>query len=307
MKRLIIFLFFIFLLTSCQIEMSDYELVSGIAIDKINDKYIIKIEALNPKTDELIYIESESSSLNECILKIQDKSAKRAYFNYARVIILGEEYVNDGIDNLIDFILLNGYRLNIPIVISKGNATDVLKKNDKYGIVGNGIYKNLEGNKDFGGSFNIIKFYELYNDLLFNNSYSCIPVCFNDEGDISVSGGVIMDNYKLGIYIDKEDVDLINIINNNYKDNKIFINGMEIATNNIKANININEKITIKINNKEIIPYIKEEVIKMLNSNIDPFDFDKLIYHKSIKKYDDIKIDYINKIKKYEVDVIYER
>ena len=113
MKKIILLFGCLFLFTGCYDyqELSDINIVNGIAIDYQDDEYIVSFEIIkNETSDNTNEISSKivSAKNNNIALAFHEASQasnKETYFKHVNLLILSEDLAKEGIDEVIDYML----------------------------------------------------------------------------------------------------------------------------------------------------------------------------------------------------------
>jgi len=301
MKKIIILIFLI-LLTGCNNynDIGSIAVISTIAIDKNNGLYNIKINVLssNQKNEENIYSES-CININECFNNLNNKLMKRLYLTHLDLLILGNNFIKEDYDNIMNFFLTQKTSRNAFTTITVDKIDEKLLKYDS---------KDINNILDFSinGLAKKVTFDEIIKNIL-NYKLSYIPYIENKE-ELELKGyKVIYDENKL---LNKEESIAVNLIQNNIKSINILLdknnyklencNTTNIINNNININLNC-DYIGKKENKDKLNNYLKNIILNYINNNSSNY-FDYLIYkfdkNKSNKKIYkiDISLNYIENI-----------
>lgn len=327
MKKIISILFILMCLTGCwnYKELDDYSIVTGIAIDKKDDDFLVSVLISNAKKDssssnsssQNVVYSGKGDSIFKALKQVSLISPKELYLDHFSILILSEQVAKEGIYNISDFFLrYPNARKDFSVVIAKDcKASDTLKiVSPLTDYPSQSLSDNIKFTSELQGTiFNLN-----YNELIYN--------LIADGKEVTMSSIKIIGDIKDGskkenleesapetylklsnLYLFKGDklVDSantnesigINIINNkiNEMNINVKINDGYVVVNTISFNSKTN--ITLK-NNK---PYINIKTsgtakIMEVNGNIDLSD------HKTIKKIEKLVN---NKIKKYMNEGIY--
>lgn len=113
MKKIILLFISLFLFTGCYDyqELSDINIVNGIAIDYQDGEYqvsfeIIKNEA-SDNTNEITskIVSAKNSNLALAFNEASQASRKETYFKHVKLLVISEELAKKGIDDVIDYML----------------------------------------------------------------------------------------------------------------------------------------------------------------------------------------------------------
>lgn len=144
-RMLLLVVFSIPLLTGCwdRLEVNDIAIVTAIGLDLIKEEQIrLSLQIAIPSkigptsvgggggNGKSTYIISETgNTVSEAYRNLQMKISRRIFFSQSRVLLIGEDLAKKGISNIIDFhSRYHEPRINSFIMLTKGEAADVLKK-----------------------------------------------------------------------------------------------------------------------------------------------------------------------------------
>jgi len=137
MKKMIIMLLFIFILSGCYNykELNKIAVVSSIAIDKNDNNYLVSAQVMNIKREEetssskVIVYEEEGKTIAEALRKMTKKSNKKLYGGHLGKLVISEEVAKDSIIDIIDlFQRLPEIQDEFTITVAKGiDANKVIK------------------------------------------------------------------------------------------------------------------------------------------------------------------------------------
>lgn len=285
MKKFILILTFLFLLGGCYDykELNDYSIVTGISIDKIEDKYEISVLISNSsksstetdsKESNVVVYTGKGTTLYSAFKDIGLISPKEIYIGSFSVLILSENVAREGIDNVVDlFLRYPSSRKSFYIVISKDKAKDVLKIiTPLANFPSQNISNNLSSSTDLQGIIGKVSFNKLLSILVqdgIDPSINTIKVIGNEEKGakqsnlestnpktyVKLDSLGIFKNYKLVDIANRNESIGINFVNGNIKETYLKLNYNDgyvvIDTNRIKTSIKTklynNPKININI------------------------------------------------------------
>jgi spore germination protein KC len=134
MKKLIITLL-VLILTGCwnYHELNDYAIVTGMAIDELNNGYEVSILLSNGKKKEddktqIKIYSGDGKTINDAIKNISLTMPKKVYLNHLAIIIVSDKIAKKGVTPVLDYLLREpqSYQ-NFNIVFSKNSkAKDIL-------------------------------------------------------------------------------------------------------------------------------------------------------------------------------------
>jgi spore germination protein KC len=282
--KIIILIFFVFLLTGCwdYVGIDQITIITGIAVDKNEEdkKYNLTFEfaSLNDSAKEkgmvTKYIESSGKTIFDAVRNAKKRVINKLYFANTQVLILSDAIAKDGIEDVIYFFLRDAeMRETIYLTIAKDDkAKDILMaKTVDNPSTAYEIRDIIKRDRDVVGTIKQMMLYETY-DALKNSSESlALPMMHLTEND----NKKIVESYGLGLF--KKDK-MIHTLNAADSKTYLFISGcinggilslkqdgekyydlsLEIAKNSTKQSYtykNKKFKITIEIN---ITAYLNE-------------------------------------------------
>lgn len=179
MKRLIILLLLLFGVCGCwnYKELDDYSIITGIAIDKKDDKYEASIlisnaskssgETPDSSESKSVVYSGKGNSVFKALKDIALISPKELYLDHFAILVLSEEVASEGIYNVVDFFLrYPDARKDFSVAIAKDcKAKDTLKIiTPLTDFPSQDIADNLQFSTNLQGSISNIT----YNDLMYN-------------------------------------------------------------------------------------------------------------------------------------------
>lgn len=303
MKKFILVLTFLFLLSGCYDykELNDYSIVTGISIDKIEDKYEVSVLISNSsksstetdsKESNVVVYSGKGTTLYSAFKDIGLISPKEIYIGSFSVLILSENVAREGIDNVVDlFLRYPSSRKSFYIVISKDKAKDVLKiMTPLANFPSQNISNNLSSSTDLQGIIGKVSFNKLLSILVqdgIDPSINTIKDIGNKEKGakqsnlestnpktyVKLDSLAIFKNYKLVDIANRNESIGINFVNGNIKETYLKLNYNDgyvvIDTNKIKTSI----KTKLDNNPKVNINIEGEAKIIECNGNIDLEDY----------------------------------
>lgn len=127
MKKILIFIILLFL-SGCYNykELDELAVVSSIAIDKEDDKYLVSAQVMNAKQKEdsedsqILVYEEKGNSINEALRNMTMKSSRVLYGGHLSKLVISEEVAKEGIIDVLDmFQRLTEIRNEFTITVAK--------------------------------------------------------------------------------------------------------------------------------------------------------------------------------------------
>lgn len=289
MKKLIILLSLIFLLTGCydNVELDDLAIITGVGIDYKDNNFYLTYEILSDtKTEGNTALESytvsgKGKSISEAFINTNYKVSKKSYFAHLKVLILSQEIVNSHFDEITDYILRdNNIRSEFKVVVANETTPeDILKNNDKNHPVVSEIIVNLIDNEKFNNNLVIGEtFREIVAKLISNNYDVILNTISIKDKEIAINNSYIFNGFKYKNTLTKQDSTLFNMLTKN-------VTAIEFDKNYEKGNVTItvnNSNTEIKVTKDKII--IKTTLEGKILENNALFDLTKTNAYKKLNK-----------------------
>ena len=115
------------------VELNKLGIVSGLAIDKNGDRYLVTAQILNPpaiagETQNALPIytlKAEGASIHEAYKKLDQYSSSALFLSHLNVIVINEEFAKDGFSPILNFALRYAeIRPDISIIVAKDHAAE---------------------------------------------------------------------------------------------------------------------------------------------------------------------------------------
>lgn len=334
MKKIWLLVPLLFTLTGCfnYRELNDLAIVSGVSVSKVDDKYKLTVEVLNPKNqqdisgtiepDFIIYT-AEDTSIQKIFRKMIKESPKKMYVAHMDIMIIDESVCKDDIKYILDFFSRDP-EMRDEFYVLVGKSDDVLNITTPLeNISSNNILRSLEANSNYLGTTNLVTYNDFVDMFLNDNIEIALPSVYvvgnkkngedisnmestdNDASSILSDIAVFKKNKLLGYLNETESIaynfvmDNINgtLIRNDYENKQFVINEVINSKSNVLVDVDKN-KVKIEIKGKAAISEV--------NYDCDLYD------SKTIKKIEKdlnnkieslIKDNVNNIIKKYDSDI----
>lgn len=302
MKKIIILISFIFLLTGCydNIELDDLAIITGVGIDYKDNNFYLTYEILSDtKTEQntslLSYTVSASGkTISEAFINTNYMVSKKAYFAHLKVVVISEEIINGHLDKITDYILRDtNIRSEFKVVVANGTTPEkILENNSQNHPVVSEVIVNLIDNEKYNNNLVIGETFKQIVAKLINDNYDIIlnTVSIKDK-QIAINNSYIFRKYNYQATLSKKNSALFNMLTKNvssmefdkdYNNNNVTISitgsdsSLDITSSKIIINTNLEGKI---IENNANFDLTKVDAYETLNK-----DFEKVII-KDIKEF----------------------
>ena len=334
MKKLLLLIPLLLLLSGCYNyrELNDLTIVSAISINKIDDKYDVTAQVVNPKKEQdtsssnepdFITYNSEGKSIQEAFRLIVKESPKKMYGAQMQILIIDENIAKENLKDILDFLARDPeIRKEFYILIGKNkDILEILTPLDN--ISSQNIMDSLKANNKYMGYSNLITFNDLISNFQNDNIEIALPsieIIGNEnkgdeeenlestksEASVVLSNiGVFKDNKLVGYLTEKESLAYNFVMNNitnalittNYPNDKYIVNEIIESSTKTEAKPKDN-KINIKIKGKAAISEVNYDIDLTKEKNVKKLEKD---LNKKIEKFIKKSIKDINN--KYNSDI----
>ena len=294
MKKIIILLIGVFLLTGCydNVELNNLAIVSGVGIDYYNDEYYLTYEILNDiKTDDNTTMKSftaegHGKTISEAATDVNYKVGKKPYFAHLKIILFSESVVKDKLDKISDYLLRDAnIRDEFMAIVTKDvSPKEILTHNSDNNPVVSDLITKLIENEQYNNNLAVTETFQNIVAKLAGNNYDIVlnSITLNND-EISLDEFCLFNGYKFKSYLDKNNSPLYNLLTKN-----VF--SLEFIKEYEKGNVTINitgSSTDIKVTKDKIKIHAKLEG-KILENNPD-FDLkNEKTYQKLNKDFDEV-------------------
>lgn len=179
MKKIIILIILLFGVCGCwnYKELDDYSIITGIAIDKDEDKYEVSVlisnaskssgESPDSSESKSVVYSGKGDSIFKALKDIALISPKELYLDHFSILVISEEIAQEGVYNIVDFFLrYPNARKDFSVALSKDcKAKDTLKIiTPLTDFPSQSIADNLKFSTKLQGTISNIN----YNELMYN-------------------------------------------------------------------------------------------------------------------------------------------
>lgn len=191
------------LLTGCwnSRELNDLAIVSGIGIDKVDDKegYRVTFQIINPSSSApttgaasgrppVMVISATDRTVFGALRKASRRMTRQLFFAHTQLVIIGEPLARSGVDNIFDiFERSHELRLNSAVLIAKNSdAASVLKLLTALeSLPSTGLIKKTQNTSRVWGENREVDVFEVINGI-------------TGEGDFTINGIQIVGSAEEG-------------------------------------------------------------------------------------------------------------
>lgn len=234
-KLVLMLMLCVVMLVGCwdKIEIEDRIFVLGIGIDKAkaeeksqpSDKYVINfvspiVAALKKGGgggDTFSNYKTVTSVFTYGLNQMYERADKKLSFQHTRILIFGEDILKEEaiFKEVLDAIgRSNEFHRNMYVFVVQGRADEVFKIKPKFTNLLAMYISGIAENNLYQSSIYRMPAYQMYDNLENFKGDTVIPSLRASKDEAKVSGVGIIKNYKLIGYLDDEDSEALNWLNN---------------------------------------------------------------------------------------------
>ena len=317
MKKKLLLIFVIFLLTGCydHKELNNIAILTATEINKIDNEFIINAQVVNPQSPEktinvqapFIIYTGKGKTIQEAYRQIKLQSSRYLYADHLRIIIINETIAKEDITQILDFYLRNpSIRTEFNVLIGRSN--DILTVTTPIDqISSSSILDTLKTSNKYLGVSNLVTLNEMASMYLNPNTEIILPsIKLENENNktdtientedtkinsmYKLEGLAVFKENKLQGYLTNNQSITYNIIKNNVSNsiityecekNKYLTIEMISSKSKMKINsqnIKININISATINESSCnIPLNNSKDIKKIENDLEEYLNNRII------------------------------
>ena len=230
-------------------ELEDLSIVSGIFIDRISNNYEIGFEILKSEKQQngsnisSYLVKDKCQIIDICFNNISKKLSKTIYLAHNELIVVNEEMINYGLENIVDYIVrLTDLRTTLNMVITPVSSFSLFSTEYLETITAKQVNNTLKQSYLDNNTFDLF----LVNNFL-HGQVTFLPIIEKDNNQIVITGITIFNNFKPQTTLNNYDEYLLLI-------NKLKQNTIKIKCQNEYIIFNmINNMVSYKIDQNKIV------------------------------------------------------
>lgn len=184
------------LLTGCsESKIQDKMMVSGMYLEKENEKFVVSLIASHSKENE--YYEGKGESVKEAISVLEDECGKKAVFSREMLVFLGENIANEKTNEILDF-FIRYYEIlpSSKMIYSKASKEEFEKNTNEIIKETSALIKNNNVKKT-----DIVEFINAFLDK--NGDFS-LPVFEKENDKYNISKIAVFKNSEIHRILDEK-------------------------------------------------------------------------------------------------------
>ena len=199
MKRIAVLILVLLCMCGCQRykELDEMQIVAGLAIDYMDGENLsltAETIAFQDGKPTAVCYRTEGVSVGDCMTKLLAICGKELYLSHAETIIISKAYAEQGIQDLLDFILRNHeLRLTVAVVVAEeGEAAKFLETDETEVLIRSYELANLLKNALYTGLSVNQASYQTIGELYDVSEATVLPMVRLDGERIQVAGCAIL-------------------------------------------------------------------------------------------------------------------
>ncbi len=174
-------------------ELDDMAIVAGMAVDKVDDKFLLTVEVVNPQQGpegtqyEAVIFDSVGSAIFDGIRNIIRKSGRKLFWSHAKILIISKAAAEEGLVPILDWVGRDvEVRGDMWILVSEEETAQEILKGEKglYDLLSFQIQDVLWAEENLA-RFPTMELWEFLNDI-------------GEEGGGAVATGIYLVSYNGG-------------------------------------------------------------------------------------------------------------
>ncbi len=281
MKKILILISFIFLLSGCwdYNELNDLAIIAGVGIDFEDDMYNVTFEILSTKKDgdtsgvtKAYTVSAKGKTITEAFMNNGNNMDKVAYYDHVEIVLVSEEVAKNHLDEVSEYIIRgSNFRNEIYLVVAKDSkAIDVLEATSKEKPVASIFISDLLKQSSKTSSAGYYEpFTKTLGYMLTDGEDAITSMVSVRNKEIVLDGMALFKDFKL---VDSLDTNLASVQNllNNFKANTVLFR--KSCGNNKETVLSIYEaKVEIEPNNDKVV--VKGRLNGRINEDACGYDF----------------------------------
>lgn len=236
MKKIFLLLLILFGITGCYDyqELNNRAIVSGIAIDYENEKYIVNYEILNNKkstgsndqSSKAYLVEGTGDTIVEAFQDVGDKISKEAYLSHLKVLVLNEPAAKEKMSSIVDYMLREPTIRNIftPVIAKDCSAKEILgAATEEEPVISEKISSLIENNK-YNENTAITVDFDGFMDKLEDDRIDPVLTAIElSNGLPTLAGMAVFDQGKLKDILNLESAAIYNVLKNESSNHSLKI------------------------------------------------------------------------------------
>lgn len=132
MKKQLISLFLLFLLTGCGRDASQLTVVTGIGVDGMPGDYQVETEVIrltgNDQSRQSVLLQADGHTITDGIDSLVSTTGRSLYSNHAQVLVIGRKTAETDIAVLLEELMrVNQYPIALRVAVAKGTAAEIMQ------------------------------------------------------------------------------------------------------------------------------------------------------------------------------------
>ncbi len=256
MKKLIILISFIFLLSGCYDynELNDLAIITGVGIDYEDNMYKVTFEIFSTKktgetsgATSAYTVSAKGKTLTEAFMNNGNNMDKVAYYDHVEIVLVSEEIAKSHLEDVSEYIVrASNFRNEVYLVVAKDvEAEDILKASSKEKPVASIFIGDLLKQSSKTSSAGYYEpFTKTLGNILTKGEDAICSIISLKNKEIVLEGMALFKDFKLVATLDNNEASVMNLLNN-FKANTVLFrktcgDGKETVVSIYEAKIKIN-------------------------------------------------------------------
>ncbi len=259
MKKILILIVLTLFLGGCYDynELNDLAIISGVGIDREDDKFEVTFEILSTKKEgeqsgasSTYNVSAKGKTIMEAITNNGNYMDKVPYFDHIEVVVVSEDVAQNYLEEVAEYMIRSSkFRNEMYLTVAKdASAKEVITTTSKEKPVASSfIVDLLEHSNNSSSAGFYVPFAKTLNRMMTKGQDAVTSVLNVKDKHIVLEGMALFKDFKLATIIDNKEAAVFNLLNNFKANTVLFENACQ---DNNKTILSVYEaKISIEPNN----------------------------------------------------------
>lgn len=248
-------------------SLSDYTIVQGVGIDKMDDDVSVSIQYLNlakstGATDSLTenitsVVEGKSKDISDAVFSASKELSQEIFFGQNKIVVFGREYIKDDISTGLDYLFRSvDSRPDVLVAASDGSASSVIKSTQRDARIPSESLYNLLRTGEVNGLGAVVTVNDLLRLYASKTSDIYLPILKTEDNVTLCTGIAVFSNEKYAVTLDESKTLAFLLMLDKVEDASMVVHskrlgnvGVELVSQSSKRSVSVNDgRITFHAN-----------------------------------------------------------
>lgn len=247
---LTLFIFCLFSGCIASNELKDLAIVQAIGIDKENDQYLLTLQlfysegagggvSFDPSKSNDKVIQSKGSTIGEAFKNASIDEGKEIFLSSNKLIVIGKDVAKENLSYSLNFFIKNhDTRPNVYVVVSEGEAAEIVKVQIKQGIVPANFIESMLDTSIKAGESQLFTLMDTMIAMQSKTQDIILPIIKkqkdkDDQESVKISGSAILRENQLIDTLSVNETIGITLANNQPINSSLSVDDREIGKSSV--------------------------------------------------------------------------